>query len=147
MIQYANDNGFDVNDIYTQLNFMDYELHTSEKQAAADIERLGIHQKTQHMSLLMNMNAVRYLMILDEANARDVYDTFYDGSDYQGSGIGNGNTSSGGSGTDNQIYYDISDVDGVDSDDETDLTKQKMNLLARDYYNQFGRRLWMRHGT
>jgi len=144
LIQYANDNGFDVNDIYTQLNFMDYELHTSEKQAAADIEAAG---DSPEDAAYVIANEYERCQVPNDSrrlqNSRDVYDTFYDGSDYQGSGIGNGNTSSGGSGTDNQIYYDISDVDGVDSDDETDLTKQKMNLLARDYYNQYGRRLWI----
>ena len=144
LIQYANDNDFDVNDIYTQLNFMDYELHTSEKQAAADIEAAG---DSPEDAAYVIANEYERCQVPNDSrrlqNSRDVYDTFYDGSDYQGSGIGNGNTSSGGSGTDNQIYYDISDVDGVDSDDETDLTKQKMNLLAQDYYNQFGRRLWI----
>lgn len=39
-------------------------------------------------------------------------------------------------------YYTVSDADGVNIN-ATDLTKQKMNLLARDYYNKYGKNLWI----
>lgn len=39
-------------------------------------------------------------------------------------------------------YYTVSDADGVNTN-ATDLTKQKMNLLARDYYNKYGKNLWI----
>lgn len=108
-----------------------------------------------------NQNALAGMYILSkkiEENGGDTWDGVrgYNGSgeaaenylaqvqsNYNALKENGGGESSGNVDVPSEQLYDVSDVDGVNADGETDLTKQKLNLLARDYYQKYGKRLWI----
>ncbi|AXB82002.1 phage tail tip lysozyme [Megasphaera hexanoica] len=103
--KFADDGGYDINDIYTQLAFSDWELHNTEQEALKNIESSDLSSASGAAKAIASYYercAPQYEDIR-MAPAEDVFTSLYDGSDFDPYAVG-GASASPATGTDTTDY-------------------------------------------
>lgn len=111
---FMNKHGYDSNDIYAQLEFVDWELHNTESQALTDISNSDLSSAESAAAAIANYYERCQGQALDlrQQVAGEVFSNLYGGEDTDTNAIGN----AGGGGTDTEDYtsYLPDDMMGID---------------------------------
>lgn len=111
---FMNEHGYDSNDIYAQLEFVDWELHNTESQALTDISNSDLSSAESAAAAIADYYERCQGQALDQRQqvAGEVYSNLYGGEDTDTNAIGN--TSGDGTDTEDYTSYLPDDMMGID---------------------------------
>ena len=113
---FMDEHGYDSNDIYAQLEFVDWELHNTESQALSDISNSDLSSAESAAAAIADYyeRCQGQGMSLRQQVAGEVYSNLYGGESYDASATGSSESSSGGTDTEDYTSYLPDDMMGID---------------------------------
>lgn len=113
---FMDKHGYDYNDIYAQLEFVDWELHNTESQALEEISNSDLSSAESAAAAIANYYERCQGQTLDlrQQVAGEVYSNLYGGESYDASATGSSDSSSGGTDTEDYTSYLPDDMRGID---------------------------------
>lgn len=113
---FMDEHGYDSNDIYAQLEFVDWELHNTESQALEDISNSDLSSAESASAAIADYYERCQGQALDlrQQVAGEVYSNLYGGESYDASATGSSDSSSGGTDTEDYTSYLPDDMKGID---------------------------------
>ena len=111
-----DEHGYDSNDIYAQLEFVDWELHNTESQALEEISNSDLSSAESAAAAIADYYERCQGQALDlrQQVAGEVYSNLYGGESYDASATGSSDSSSGGTDTEDYTSYLPDDMKGID---------------------------------
>lgn len=113
---FMDEHGYDSNDIYAQLEFVDWELHNTESQALEEISNSDLSSAESAAAAIADYYERCQGQALDlrQQVAGEVYSNLYGGESYDASATGSSDSSSGGTDTEDYTSYLPDDMKGID---------------------------------
>lgn len=113
---FMDEHGYDSNDIYAQLEFVDWELHNTESQALEEISNSDLSSAESAAATIADYYERCQGQALDlrQQVAGEVYSNLYGGESYDASATGSSDSSSGGTDTEDYTSYLPDDMKGID---------------------------------
>lgn len=113
---FMDEHGYDSNDIYAQLAFVDWELHNTESQALEEISNSDLSSAESAAAAIADYYERCQGQALDQRQqvAGEVYSNLYGGESYDASATGSSESSSGGTDTEDYTSYLPDDMKGID---------------------------------
>lgn len=110
---FMDEHGYDSNDIYAQLEFVDWELHNTESQALEDISNSDLSSAESASAAIADYyeRCQGQGMTLRQQVAGEIYSNLYGGEDTDTNATGN---ASGGTDTEDYTSYLPDDMQGID---------------------------------
>lgn len=110
---FIDEHGYDSNDIYAQLEFVDWELHNTESQALEDISNSDLSSAESAAAAIADYyeRCQGQGMTLRQQVAGEIYSNLYGGEDTDTNATGN---ASGGTDTEDYTSYLPDDMQGID---------------------------------
>lgn len=110
---FMDEHGYDSNDIYAQLEFVDWELHNTESQALEDISNSDLSSAESAAAAIADYyeRCQGQGMTLRQQVAGEIYSNLYGGEDTDTNATGN---ASGGTDTEDYTSYLPDDMQGID---------------------------------
>lgn len=112
---FMDEHGYDSNDIYAQLEFVDWELHNTESQALEEISNSDLSSAESAAAAIADYYERCQGQALDlrQQVAGEVYSNLYGGESYDASATGSSDSSSGGTDTEDYTSYLPDDMMGI----------------------------------
>lgn len=112
---FMDEHGYDSNDIYAQLEFVDWELHNTESQALEEISNSDLSSAESATAAIADYYERCQGQALDlrQQVAGEVYSNLYGGESYDASATGSSDSSSGGTATEDYTSYLPDDMKGI----------------------------------
>lgn len=113
---FMDEHGYDSNDVYAQLEFVDWELHNTESQALEEISNSDLSSAESAAAAIADYYERCQGQALDlrQQVAGEVYSNLYGGESYDASATGSSDSSSGGTDTEDYTSYLPDDMQGID---------------------------------